>query len=222
MLRVANCTPLFFPLHWFHCLKPGLTGSFDERELWFPCGLCKVGVDHVTDVNHVPSAECDKLLWLLVRKFGRDGDDMWERTCLNCWCNQALEAASRCSCAGSILENFRCEWRVWISPHLCSSWRTTSFDILLLLMKWFHWRFRIIWHLSISFCLPSWALFLLHSCQIFVAWTDLTLLGIQNKEKFFASMAASAIPSIPWMTCEGFQNPSRCGVVTGSDGSWNV
>lgn len=39
-----------------------LTGSFDERELWFPCGLCKVGIDHVTDVNHVPSAECDKLL----------------------------------------------------------------------------------------------------------------------------------------------------------------
>ena len=43
-----------------------------------------MGIDHVTDVNHVASDECDKLLKLLVRKFGRDGDDMWERTGLNC------------------------------------------------------------------------------------------------------------------------------------------
>lgn len=170
-----------------------LTGSFDERELWFPCGLCKVGIDHVTDVNHVPSAECDKLLWLLVRKFGRDGDDMWERTCLNCWCNQALEAASRCSCAGSILENFRCEWRVWISPHLCSSWRTTSFDNASI-DEMIPLEVSNYLTLKYVFLSAKLSVVFVESCGIFVA---LTLVGIQNEEKFCASMVASAIPSTP-------------------------
>lgn len=57
-----SCTPFFLSIDSVVSSLDWLTGSFDERELWFPCGLCKVGIDHVTDVNHVPSAECDKLL----------------------------------------------------------------------------------------------------------------------------------------------------------------